>query len=337
MALNRTGAFFLLSLGLLAFTGCICSPENKQVKLLHVSFDPTRELFESYNRLFAEHWSHDTGEQVSVSQSHGGSGKQARAVIVGLHADIVSLALAFDIQQISSLSGAVAKDWQSRLPQGSSPFYSTIVFLVRKGNPFQIRDWDDLIEKELEIITPNPKTSGGARWNYLAAWGYGMKLFHGDKKKVEEFIGQMLKQVPIFDSGARAAVTTFVEREIGDVLLTWESDALLVLSSRRGAEYQVVYPSLSIRAEPVVSVVDRTVDKRGTRPVAEAYLQGLYREDAQRLVVQHHFRSISDAIMKNSAFPPIELQTVEQLGGWQEFQQQHFAAGGLFDQLVEAR
>lgn len=321
-----------------ASSGCNPGSDNGTQRLLHVSYDPTREFFDAYNRKFAERWKREQGSEVAISQSHGGSGKQARAVIEGLRADVVSLALAFDIDQISK-SGAIASDWQSRLPEHSSPFYSTIVFLVRRDNPRKIFDWGDLVRAEIEIIMPNPKISGGARWNYLAAWGYALERHKKSEEQAEIFMRAMLANVPVFDSGARGSATTFVERELGDVLLTWENDARLILASDRGGDYQIVYPSISVRAEPVVAVVDRTVEKRGTRLLASEYLRGLYRADTQELLTAFHFRSIDDSLMtkKKDKFPPLKLMSIDDFSGWPVFQKRHFSDGGVFDRLQEGR
>ena len=318
--------------------GCQSNSESN-TQILHVSYDPTRELFEAYNEHFVDEWLKKTGQKISVSQSHGGSGKQARAVIEGLAADVVSLALAFDVEQISQQSGAISADWQKRLPNHSSPFYSTIVLLVRKGNPKKITDWPALAEKGVEIITPNPKTSGGARWNYLALWAYADKQFSHDEAKMLELAKSVFQNVTVFDSGARGAATTFVEREIGDVLMAWENDAKLILESDKGKGYEIVYPSLSVRAEPVVSVVDRTVDKRNTRAVSEAYLLGLYDSAAQNILVKFHFRSINDQLMVQhvSDFPQIEMASIDQFGGWPAFQTRHFADNGVFDGLLQGK
>jgi sulfate/thiosulfate transport system substrate-binding protein len=328
--------YFILCLLLLSILVCCRSVgQVNSTKLLHVSFDPTRELFEEYNQLFAIRWEKQHSEKISVVQSHGGSGKQARAIIAGLHADVVSLALAFDIDQINLKSGFIGSDWQKRFPNLSSPFYSTIVFLVRSNNPRQIRDWEDLSQSNLEIITPNPKTSGGARWNYLAAWAYAIKKNNNDHKKAVEFMKEIFRRVPVSDSGARAAATSFVEREIGDVLLTWESDAHLVLSTDRGKGYEIIYPSLSIKAEPVVSVVDSVVDKRGTQLVANEYINHMYSNEAQQIISKHKFRSIDINIQNASKLPSIELVGIDQLGGWSDIQEKHFSDNGIYDQIME--
>ncbi len=260
----------------------------KQITLLNVSYDPTRELYEAYNKAFAAHWKALSGDDVVVNQSHGGSGKQARSVIDGLDADIVTLALAYDIDNIAEKGGLLPKSWQSRLDNNSTPYTSTIVFLVRKGNPKNIKDWDDLIKPGISVITPNPKTSGGARWNYLAAWGFAQKKFNGDEAKTKEFIGALYKNVPVLDSGARGATTTFVERRIGDVLLAWENEAYLAVNQLGPDQFDIVVPSLSILAEPPVALIDRVADKHGTRKVAEEYLKYLYSEEGQEIAAKNY-------------------------------------------------
>jgi sulfate/thiosulfate-binding protein len=307
------------------------------VTLLNVSYDPTRELYQDFNQAFARQWKAKTGDNVTIKQSHGGSGKQARSVIDGLSADVVTLALAYDIDEIAQ-RGLIAQDWQKRLPHNSSPYTSTIVFLVRKGNPKGIKDWGDLIKPGIAVITPNPKTSGGARWNHLAAWGYALKQPGGNEASAKEFIGKLYKNVPVLDSGARGATTTFVERGIGDVLLAWENEALLAIKELGPEKVEIVAPSVSILAEPPVAVVDKTVDKRGTRKVAEAYLQHLYSDEGQEIAAQNYYRPISDKVAKKYAtqFPKVKLFTIEEVaGGWTKAQKAHFADGGVFDQIYQ--
>ena len=308
-----------------------------EIRLLNVSYDPTRELFQEYNAAFAKEWKAKTGDDVVVSQSHGGSGKQARAVVDGLEADVVSLALAYDVNAIAK-AGLTAADWQSRLGNNASPYTSTIVFLVRKGNPKQIKDWDDLVRKDVAIVTPNPKTSGGARWNYLAAWGYALKK-SGSEEGAKQFVGDLFKNVKVLDSGARGATTSFTERGLGDVLLAWENEALLVLGQAGASDkFELVVPSVSILAEPPVAVVDKVARKHGTEVVAKAYLDYLYSDEGQHIVAKHHYRPSNPAILKETAaqFPQLALFTVKDLeGDWEKAQKKHFAQGGLFDQIYQ--
>ncbi len=304
------------------------------VTLLNVSYDPTRELYQDVDAAFARHWKAKTGDSVTVKQSHGGSGKQARAVIDGLPADVVTLALAYDIDAISQ-KGLISQGWQNRLAHRSAPYTSTIVFLVRKGNPKGIRDWGDLVKPGVAVITPNPKTSGGARWNHLAAYGYALRQPGGSPTTAKDFLGKLYKNVPVLDSGARGATTTFVERGIGDVLLAWENEALLALRELGPGKFEIVAPSLSILAEPPVAVVDKTVDKRGTRPVAQAYLEFLYSDEGQEIVAKNYYRPVTERFAKKyaSQFPNIKLFPITELGGWTQAQKTHFADGGLFDQI----
>ncbi|MGN5139118.1 sulfate ABC transporter substrate-binding protein [Aeromonas sp. 164P] len=308
-----------------------------EVHLLNVSYDPTRELFQEYNSAFAKEWKAKTGDDVVVSQSHGGSGKQARAVVDGLEADVVSLALAYDVDAVAK-QGLTAADWQSRLGNNASPYTSTIVFLVRKGNPKQIKDWDDLVRKDVAIVTPNPKTSGGARWNYLAAWGYALKK-SGSEEGAKQFVGDLFKNVKVLDSGARGATTSFIERGLGDVLLAWENEALLVLGQAGASDkFELVVPSVSILAEPPVAVVDKVAKKHGTETVAKAYLDYLYSDEGQHIVAKHHYRPSNPAILKETAdqFPKLALFTVKDIeGNWDKAQKKHFAQGGLFDQIYQ--
>jgi len=313
------------------------SAHAAEVSILNVSYDPTRELYQEFNQAFAKHWKAKTGDDLKVKQSHGGAGKQARAVIDGLSADVVTLALSYDIDAIAA-TGLIDKNWQKRLPHNSSPYTSTIVFLVRKGNPKGIHDWNDLAKPGISVITPNPKTSGGARWNYLAAWGYALKQPGGTEEKAKDFLVKIFKNVPVLDSGARGATTTFVERGIGDVLLAWENEAILAIKELGPEKFEIVAPSLSILAEPPVTVVDKVVDKRGTRKVAEAYLQYLYTDEGQEIAAKNHYRPISEKIAKKHAaqFPQVKLFTIDELfGGWTKAQKTHFADGGTFDQIYQ--
>lgn len=309
----------------------------QDIKLLNVSYDPTRELYVEFNKAFAEHWQKTNKQKVTISQSHGGAGKQARAVIDGLEADVVTLALAFDIDAIHEERGLIPKDWQSRLPHNSSPYTSTIVFLVRKGNPKNIKDWDDLVKPGIEVITPNPKTSGGARWNYLAGWAYAKKKY-GSDEKAQAFIEKLYKNVPVLDSGARGSTTTFAQRGIGDVFLSWENEAFLAEREFGKGTFEIVVPSLSILAEPPVTIVDRNVDKHGTRKVAQAYLEFLYSETGQDLAGKHFYRPRDPAIAARYAaqFANVDLITVdEEFGGWQKAQKTHFNDGGVFDKIYQ--
>jgi sulfate/thiosulfate transport system substrate-binding protein len=304
------------------------------VTLLNVSYDPTRELYVDFNAAFAKYWKAKAGDNVTINQSHGGSGKQARAVIDGLDADVVTLALAYDIDAISD-KGLIPQDWQKRLPNNASPYTSTIVFLVRKGNPKGIKDWNDLAKPDVGIITPNPKTSGGARWNYLAAWAYALEQPGGNEAKAKEFVGQIFKNVKVLDSGARGSTTTFVERGIGDVLLAWENEAYLSLKEL-GDKFEIVTPSLSILAEPPVTVIDKTVDKRGTRKVAQAYLEYLYSPEGQELAAKHFYRpqDAKIAAKYSKQFVKTKLVTIDKtFGGWRNAQKVHFSDGGIFDQI----
>ena len=306
--------------------------------LLNVSYDPTREFYQEYNAAFVKYWEGKTKEKLVINQSHGGSGKQARAVIDGLEADVVTLGLAYDIDQIAEKGRLIPQNWQTRLPFQSSPYTSTIVFLVRKGNPKGIKDWDDIAKPGVAVITPNPKTSGGARWNYLAAWGYALKKFADDDAKAKDFVARLYKNVPVLDSGARGSTTTFVERGIGDVLLAWENEAYLAIKELGPDKVQIVIPSKSILAEPPVSVVDKVVDRHKTRAVAEAYLQHLYSEEGQEIAVRNYFRPRvqSVGIKHGKEFPKIELFTIDALfGGWQKAQKRHFSDGGMFDQIYQ--
>jgi len=307
------------------------------ISLLNVSYDPTRELYQDVNTAFAKEWKAKTGDNLKIKQSHGGSGKQGRAVIDGLEADVVSLALAYDIDAIAEHK-LLSPDWQKKLPHNSTPYTSTIVFLVRKGNPKAIKDWADLVKPGVSVITPNPKTSGGARWNHLAAYGYALRQPGGSEATAKEFLGKLYKNVPVLDSGARGATTTFVERGIGDVLIAWENEALLAIKELGPTKFDIVAPSVSILAEPPVAVVDKVVDKRGTRKVAEAYLNFLYTDEAQDIIAKNYYRPATEKAAKKyaSQFPNVKLFTIAQVAGdWTKAQKTHFADGGVFDQIYQ--
>jgi sulfate/thiosulfate-binding protein len=308
------------------------------ITILNVSYDPTRELYEDYNAVFAKYWKAKTGQDLTIKQSHGGSGKQARAVIDGLEADVVTLGLAYDIDAIAANAKVLPADWQKRLPDNSTPYTSTIVLLVRKGNPKHIKDWDDLTRSDVSVITPNPKTSGGARWNYLAAWGYALRRNHGDQGKARDFVAAIYKNVPVLDSGARGATTTFVEREIGDVLIAWENEALVALKEFGKDKFEVVYPSVSVLAEPPVALVDKIAARHGTTQVAQAYLEYLYSDEGQEVIARNFYRPRLKSVAEkyHSQFPDLPLFTVDDtFGGWQNAQKTHFADGGVFDQLYQ--
>ncbi|HVY27361.1 MAG TPA: sulfate ABC transporter substrate-binding protein [Polyangiaceae bacterium] len=308
------------------------------VTLLNVSYDPTRELYTDFNAHFAKKWQAEHHQKVTINQSHGGSGKQARAVIDGLEADVVTLALAYDVAQLAAKGKLIPETWQSRLEQHSAPYTSTIVFVVREGNPKQIKDWNDLVKPGVQVITPNPKTSGGARWNYLAAWGYALKQPGGDDTKAQAFVEKLYKNVPVLDSGARGSTTTFVERGIGDVLVTWENEAILSVKELGKGKLQIVVPSVSILTEPPVTVVDKVVDKHGTRAVAEAYLKELYSPEGQEIAAKHYYRPRSAEVLAKhkDTFPDVQLFTVDDLfGGWSKAQPTHFNDGGLFDKIYK--
>jgi sulfate transport system substrate-binding protein len=329
--MNRTLLFFTATMLTLALGGSAHAQA-----LLNVSYDPTRELYADVNAAFAKAWQGKTKQTVSIRQSHGGSGAQARSVIDGLSADVVTLALAYDIDAIAK-AGLVKADWQKRLPQNSSPYTSTIVFLVRKGNPKGIKDWNDLVKPGIQVITPNPKTSGGARWNYLAAWGYALKQAGGNDQKARDFVTQLFRNVPVLDSGARGATTTFVQRGLGDVLLAWENEAYLAIDEAKD-RVDIVVPSVSILAEPPVTVVDSVVDRKKTRAAAEAYLQFLYSPEGQELAAKHHYRPRDEKVAAKYAnrFAKLTLFTIDDLfGGWQKAQSTHFADKGVFDQIYK--
>ena len=327
-----------LSLSLLT-AALFATPVLAETTLLNVSYDPTRELYTEYNKAFNQHWTAAGNEAVTFQQSHGGSGKQARAVIDGLKADVVTLALAGDIDELYKLGKLIPADWQSRLPQSSTPYTSTIVFLVRKGNPEGIKDWDDLVKPGVEVITPNPKTSGGARWNFLAAWAFAQQKY-GSEAKAQEFVEKLYKNVPVLDTGARGSTITFVNNQIGDVLLAWENEAFLALKEQGGDQFEIVAPSLSILAEPPVAVVDKNVDKKGTREVATAYLNYLYSEEGQRIAAKNFYRPRNEAVAAEYAkqFPALKLVTIDKdFNGWKTAQPKFFNDGGVFDQIYQAQ
>ncbi|HEX5386488.1 MAG TPA: sulfate ABC transporter substrate-binding protein [Gemmatimonadales bacterium] len=335
------GLLLAAALGAVAASTSACATSagadqaGRRVTLLNASYDPTRELFRDYDAAFARHWKLATGQEVVVRQSHGGSGTQARAVIDGLPADVVTLALASDIDALAA-RGLVSSGWRSRLADGGAPYTSTVVFVVRKGNPRHIRDWDDLVRPGIAVITPNPRTSGGARWNYLAAWGAALERTHGDEAAARAFVARLYRNVPVLDTGARAATTTFVERGIGDVLLAWEDEGLLAVNELGPDKLEIVTPSVSILAEPPAAVVDRVVDRRGTRAVAHAYLEYLYSPEGQAIAARHYFRPRLASVAARYAgrFPPLRLFTVDSMfGGWARAQSVHFADGGTFDQI----
>ncbi len=332
---GKIGLLFAL---ILAWTvGLVsASAASPPVTLLNVSYDPTRELYQDYNAAFVKYWKAKTGQTVTIKQSHGGSGSQARSVIDGLEADVVTLALAYDIDAIAEKAKLIPAQWQKRLPDNSAPYTSTIVFLVRKGNPKKIKDWDDLIKPGISVITPNPKTSGGARWNYLAAWGFALKKYGNNQQKAEEFVTKLFKNVPVLDSGARGSTNTFVQRGIGDVLLAWENEAFLAINELGKDKFEIIVPSISILAEPPVTVVDKVVDKRGTRKVAEEYLKYLYSEEGQEIAARNYYRPRLKSVAQKykSQFPEVKLFTIDEVfGGWQKAQAIHFNDGGIFDKI----
>ncbi len=325
----------LLSIALLSSL-FVVSAQAAEVSLLNVSYDPTRELYQDYNAAFAKYWKAKTGDTVTVKASHGGSGKQARAIIDGLEADVATLALAADIDALQEKANLIPANWQTRLKHNSSPYTSTIVFLVRKGNPKAVKDWNDLVKPGIQVITPNPKTSGGARWNYLAAWGYALKNNGNNAAKAQEFVTKLYGNVPVLDSGARGSTTTFVERGIGDVLLAWENEAFLAIKELGPDKFEIVVPSLSILAEPPVAVVDKYADKHGTRKVAEAYLDYLYSTEGQEIAAQNYYRPTDQKVAAKYAksFPKLNLITIDgAFGGWSKAQKEHFADGGVFDRI----
>jgi sulfate transport system substrate-binding protein len=322
--------------------GClaiVATAGGTDAALLNASYDPTRELYADYNKVFIAHWKMTTGEDVAIRQSHGGSGKQARAVIDGLQADVVTLALAWDIAAIAKRGGLLPAAWQARLPHNSAPYTSTIVFLVRRGNPENIRDWDDLVRAGVSVITPNPKTSGGARWNYLAAWAWALRQPGATERKAEEFLARLYGNVPVLDAGARGSLTTFAQRGIGDVVITWENEAHLALRALGEGRFEIVMPSVSILAEPPVAVVDDVARRRGTAALARAYLEYLYSPEAQEIIARHHYRPRDETVLRRHAasFPAATMVTIDELGGWERAQARHFADGGLFDRIQAGR
>ena len=322
-------------LALAALAGALFATQVHAVELLNVSYDPTRELYQQYNAAFAKHWKAETGEDVTIKNSHGGSGKQARSVIDGLQADVVTLALSGDIDALNLRQQLVDPNWQKRLADNSTPYTSTIVFLVRKGNPKGIKDWDDLVKKDVQVITPNPKTSGGARWNFLAAWAYA-KAKYGSDAEALKFVTELYRHAPVLDTGARGATISFVQRQLGDVLIAWENEAYLSLKEEGGDQLEIVTPSLSILAEPPVAVVDKVVDKKGTRKQAEAYLQYLYSPEGQRIAAQNFYRPRDAKVAAEfkDQFKPVKLVTIDrEFGGWKEAQPKYFADGGVFDKI----
>jgi len=338
MTTRRIFQLAVFGIALIAGSWSLAYAAGNTVTLLNVSYDPTREFYTDFNAAFSQYWQAKTGNSVMVYQSHGGSGKQARSVIDGLEADVVTLALAYDIDEISAKSSLLPADWQQRLTHNSAPYTSTIVFLVRKGNPKGIKDWDDLAKPGISVITPNPKTSGGARWNYLAAWGYALQQPGGDDAKARDFVARLYRNVPVLDSGARGSSTTFVEREIGDVLVAWENEAFLAVKEMGKGDFEIVRPSISILAEPPVALVDKMVDKHGARPVAQAYLDYLYSPEGQELAAKHYYRPQMAAVVERyrQQFPALKLFTVaEVFGGWAKAQAAHFKDGGTFDQIYQ--
>jgi sulfate transport system substrate-binding protein len=332
---RRSALALGVSLGLAGIAGAA-----QAVELLNVSYDPTRELYQAYNAAFAKHWKEKTGEDVTIKQSHGGSGKQARAVIDGLEADVVTLALAGDVDQLVKNGGLIPADWSKRLKDNSAPYTSTIVFLVRKGNPKGIKDWSDLAKDGVEVVTPNPKTSGGARWNYLAAWGYALKKEGGSEEKAKELVTKIYKNTKVLDSGARGSLTTFTERGIGDILISWENEAYLATKELGPDKFEIVTPSVSILAEPSVTVVDKFADKHGTRKVAEAYLNYLYSDEGQDIAGKHYYRprDAKAAEKYKAQFTPVKLFTIDEVfGGWAKAQDTHFKDGGVFDQIYGSK
>ena len=332
MKLESMGLAALVVTAALLTTTWTCAAQT----ILNASYDPTREFYEDYDAAFAKHWKAKSGQDLTINLSNGGSGKQARAVIDGLEADVVTLGLAYDIDAIHEKAGLLPANWQSRLPDDSCPYTSTIVFLVRKGNPKGIKDWPDVVKSGVAVITPNPKTSGGARWAYLAAWGYALQAPDGSEVKAKDFVTRLYKNVPVLDSGARGSTTTFVQRDIGDVLLAWENEAYLAINQFGKDKFEVVYPSTSILAEPPVALVDKVVDRHGTRAVAQAYLEYLYTEEGQNIVAKHFFRPRLATVAAKTDFPKLKLFTVDAVfGGWKKAQQTHFADGGVFDQIYQ--
>ncbi len=333
----RKITLFISFTAIVLIFGIFTELSAKTIEMLNVSYDPTRELYSEYNKYFSKLWKIKTGDDLIIKQSHGGAGKQARAVINGLEADVITLALAYDINAIAERTGYFPKNWQKRLPFNSAPYTSTIVFLVRKGNPKNIQDWDDIVKPGVEVITPNPKTSGGARWNYLAAWAYVLKKSGGKEKAAKEFVTKIYKNVPVLDSGARGSTTTFVKRGIGDVLLAWENEALLAVNKLGKNKFEIVVPSISIRAEPPVTLVDKIAEKHGVKDAARAYLENLYSPEGQRLAAKHYYRPVLPEFADEkdlAKFPEVKMFSIgEVFGGWEQAQKKHFADGGIFDQI----
>ena len=336
MVIKKSGRILLSLVMILGIA--LPAVAKDELTLLNVSYDPTRELYQEFNAAFTKYWKEKTGQTVTIQQSHGGSSKQARAVIDGLEADVVTLALAYDIDAISEKANLLSRNWQTRLPQNSSPYTSTVAFVVRKGNPKGIKDWDDLVKPGISVITPNPKTSGVARWNYLAAWGFELKRNGGDEAKTRDFVRRLFKNVPVLDSGARGATTTFIERGIGDVLINWENEVLLTVKELGKDKFEIVVPSISILTEPPVAVVDKVVEKRGTRSIAQGYVEFLYTPVGQEIAAKHYYRPRLESVAAKYAheFPKVTLFTIDEVfGGWQKAQKTHFEDGGVFDQLYE--
>jgi len=325
----------LLVAGVFAALTAAPAVNAADIKLLNVSYDPTREFYKEYNEAFSKYWKAKTGDNVTINQSHGGGGKQARAVLDGLEADVVTLAIAFDIDQLYQKRKLIPEDWQSQLPNNSSPYTSTIVYVVRKGNPLGIKDWNDLVKPGVSVITPNPKTSGGARWNYVAAWAYALKHNNNSEQAATEFVSKLFKNTAVLDTGARGSTTTFAEREIGDVLITWENEAYLVLKEFGADKYEVVTPSFSVLTEPPVTVVEDVARKHGTLEVATEYLKYLYSKEGQEIIGKNYYRPSDPEVAAkfDKQFPKLELFKIDQLGGWNEVQKKHFADGGVFDQI----
>lgn len=325
----------LLVAGVFAALTAASAVNAADIKLLNVSYDPTREFYKEYNEAFSKYWKTKTGDNVTINQSHGGGGKQARAVLDGLEADVVTLAIAFDIDQLYQKRKLIPEDWQSQLPNNSSPYTSTIVYVVRKGNPLGIKDWNDLVKPGVSVITPNPKTSGGARWNYVAAWAYALKHNNNSEQAAQEFVSKLFKNTAVLDTGARGSTTTFAEREIGDVLITWENEAYLVLKEFGADKYEVVTPSFSVLTEPPVTVVEDVARKHGTLEVATEYLKYLYSKEGQEIIGKNYYRPSDPEVAAkfDKQFPKLELFKIDQLGGWNEVQKKHFADGGVFDQI----
>lgn len=333
----QASAILLIGVLLLAAAGCGQSAQGtKTLELSNVSYDPTRELYAEINQVFTAYYKEKTGQDIIVNQSHGGSGSQARSVIEGLKADVVTLALAYDVDAIAE-AGLMNEDWQSELPDNSAPYTSTMVFLVRKGNPKGIYDWDDLIREDVSVITPNPKTSGAARWNYLAAWAYALEHNNNSEEAAKDFVAALFKNVEVLDSGARGATTTFVERGIGDVLIAWENEAFLTINEIGVGEFEIVVPSLSILAEPTVAIVDEVVEEKGTAEAARMYLEYLYTEEAQEIIARNYYRPRSETVMARyrDMFPEVKLVTIDDFGGWAAAQERHFNDGGIFDQIYQ--